>query len=220
MYTNALIFSPLCPRKAPPLTQFPEVQFLKSVAAPGQFPPDEGWEVAVAGRSNAGKSSAINALLARRGMARTSRTPGRTQLYNYFQLAPGRRLVDLPGYGHAKVDAATRASWEPLAEALRSRRSFAAMLLVVDARRGVGDLDLAMLEWAGCQPAATHVLLAKADKLPRGQAQQALQAAERVLEGRASCQLFSAHRGDGVDAARAVLRGFQKEITPAENRRG
>jgi ribosome biogenesis GTP-binding protein YsxC/EngB len=135
------------------MSEFPDVQFLKSVAQPGQFPPDSGWEVAVAGRSNAGKSSAINALLNRKGMARTSRTPGRTQLYNYFQLAPEQRLVDLPGYGHAAVNAATRESWGPLAEALRRRHSFGAMVLVVDVRRGVGDLDLAMLDWAGRQAA-------------------------------------------------------------------
>ncbi len=131
------------------MSLFPSVEFLKSVALPGQFPQDEGREVAVAGRSNSGKSSAINALLARKGLARTSRTPGRTQLYNYFQLAPGLRMVDLPGYGHAKVHAAVRESWGPLGEALRQRHSFKALLLVVDIRRGVGELDIAMLQWAG-----------------------------------------------------------------------
>ena len=212
MYTNALFFSPL--RKS--VSQFPAVEFLKSVAAPGQFPADTGREIAVAGRSNAGKSSAINALLARKGLARTSRTPGRTQLYNYFQVAPGQRLVDLPGYGHAKVNVAVRESWGPLGEALLRRRSFGALLLVVDIRRGVGDMDLAMLDWAGRDPANTHVLLAKADKLPHGQRMQALREAELALGGRASCQLFSAHSGLGVEEARAVLRGLQKEITPAE----
>lgn len=197
------------------MSQFPQVQFLKSVAAPGQFPPDDGREIAVGGRSNAGKSSAINTLLARRGLARTSRTPGRTQLYNYFQLAPGLRLVDLPGYGHASVSAATRASWGPLAEALRRRRSFAALLLVVDVRRGISELDLAMLAWADRPPAATHVLLAKADKLSRAQAQQTLGEAERVLAGQASCQLLSVHDGNGVEAARATLQRLIKEITPA-----
>lgn len=197
------------------MSQFPAVEFLKSVAAPGQFPADTGQEIAVAGRSNSGKSSAINALLARKGLARTSRTPGRTQLYNYFQLAPGQRLVDLPGYGHAKVNAAVRESWGPLGEALRARQSFAALLLVVDIRRGVGDLDLAMLDWAGRAPAATHVLLAKADKLPHGQRAQALREAGVALAGRASCQLFSAHGGLGIDEARAVLRRFLKEKAPA-----
>jgi len=192
---------------------FPAVEFLKSVAAPGQFPQDDGREVAVAGRSNAGKSSAINALLARKGLARISRTPGRTQLYNYFQLAPGLRLVDLPGYGHAKVNAAVRESWGPLGEALRQRDSFAALLLVVDIRRGVGELDLAMLDWAG-RPA--HVLLAKADKLPQAQAMRALKEAQAVLAAHGSCQLFSAHKGTGLEDARRALRGLLKEITPAE----
>lgn len=203
------------------MSQFPDVQFLKSVAQPGQFPPDSGWEVAVAGRSNAGKSSAINAILARKGLARTSRTPGRTQLYNYFELAPGRRMVDLPGYGHASVNAATRATWGPLADALRQRASFQALLLVVDVRRGVGEMDLGMLQWAGRPAGNVHVLLAKADKLPRGQAQTALRQAQAALQGLGGVQLFSAHEGTGLNEARAVLRGWMvsgagKEITPAE----
>ncbi len=203
------------------MSQFPEVQFLKSVAAPGQFPPDEGLELAVAGRSNAGKSSAINAVLARKGLARTSRTPGRTQLYNYFQLSAGWRLVDLPGYGHASVNAATRATWGPLADALRRRTSFAALLLVVDIRRGVGELDLAMLEWAQQPAEMAHVLLAKSDKLPRGQAMSALREAEKALDGQASVQLFSALKGTGLEDARKVLRRWiasgsgRKEMTPA-----
>jgi GTP-binding protein len=197
------------------VSHFPAVEFLKSVALPGQFPPDSGREIAVGGRSNAGKSSAINALLARKGMARTSRTPGRTQLYNYFSLSPGQRLVDLPGYGHAKVNAAVRESWGPLAEALRARHSFAAILLVVDIRRGVGELDLAMLDWAGREPRATHVLLAKSDKLPQAQRMRALVVADQMLAGRGTCQLFSAHSGLGVDEARAVLRRFTQETAPA-----
>jgi GTP-binding protein len=192
------------------VSQFPDVLFLKSVAEPGQFPSDRGREVAVAGRSNAGKSSAINALLGRKGLARTSRTPGRTQLYNYFSLGPERRLVDMPGYGHAKVDAATRARWGPLGEALRVRESFAALLLVVDARRGVGDLDLALLTWTGKPAPGVHVLLAKADKLPHGQALSALREATRRLEGQASVQLFSAHAGTGLDEARAKLLFWMK----------
>jgi GTP-binding protein len=201
------------------MSQFPQVEFLTSVAAPGQFPPDSGWEVAVAGRSNAGKSSAINAILGRKGMARTSRTPGRTRLYNYFTLSPGKRMVDLPGYGHASVGAATRETWGPLGEALLERESFGALLLVVDVRRGVGDMDLGLLEWAGRDPAFTHILLSKSDKLPHGQSMQALKAAKAELEGLASCQLFSALKGTGLDEARALLRrwmGATKEITPAD----
>jgi GTP-binding protein len=188
------------------MSLFPAVQFVKSVAAPSQFPADIGWEVAVAGRSNAGKSSAINALLAKHGLARTSRTPGRTQLYNYFELAPGKRMVDLPGYGHASVSAATRESWGPLGEALRHRVSFRALLLVVDCRRGVSDFDLGLLDWAARPAECTHVLLAKADKLPRGQALTALREAQAALEGRASCQLFSAHKGTGLEDVRSMLK--------------
>lgn len=188
------------------MSQFPGVQFLTSAAAPAHFPPDLGWEVAVAGRSNCGKSSAINAVLGRNGLARTSRTPGRTQLYNYFELAPGKRMVDLPGYGHASVPGAIRATWGPMGEALLQRESFAAVLLVVDCRRGVGELDLGLLEWAARPAERTHVLLSKADKLPRGQALTALREAQAAVEGQASVQLFSAHKGTGVDEARAVLR--------------
>jgi GTP-binding protein len=200
------------------MSQFPGVQFLTSAAAPMHFPPDQGWEMAVAGRSNSGKSSAINALLGRSGLARTSRTPGRTQLYNYFEVAPGKRLVDLPGYGHASVPGAIRATWGPMADALRNRESFAAVMVVVDCRRGVGELDLGLIAWAARDPSRTHVLLSKADKLPHGQQLAALREAEVALQGLATCQLFSAQKGTGVDNARAVLKRWlakEKEITPA-----
>jgi GTP-binding protein len=195
------------------MSQFPGVQFLTSAAAPVQFPQDLGWEMAVAGRSNSGKSSAINALLGRHGLARTSRTPGRTQLYNYFEVSPGKRLVDLPGYGHASVPGVIRATWGPMADALRKRESFAAVMVVVDCRRGVGDLDLALIEWAAREPARTHVLLSKADKLPRGQAMTALREAGDALQGLASCQLFSANKGTGLDDARAVMKRWLAEAT-------
>ncbi|MET0282678.1 MAG: ribosome biogenesis GTP-binding protein YihA/YsxC [Steroidobacteraceae bacterium] len=201
------------------MSQFPAVEFIKSVAAPGQFPPDVGWELAVAGRSNSGKSSAINALLGRKGLARTSRTPGRTQLYNYFTLAEGKRLVDLPGYGHASLHYSKRENWGPLGDELRERASFGALLLIVDIRRGVGDMDLGLLEWADQPPEFTHVLLSKADKLPRGQAMQALRDAEAALAGLASCQLFSALKGTGLEEGRGLLRRWiktAKEITPAD----
>jgi GTP-binding protein len=200
---------------------FPQVRFQVSVAAPGQFPPDFGWEVAIAGRSNAGKSSVINALLGRKGMAKTSRTPGRTRLYNYFELAPEKRLVDLPGYGHAAVNVATRESWEPLGEALLERESFAALLLVVDCRRGVSEMDIGLLDWAHRAPERTHVLLNKSDKLSKSEAQKTLRVAKTELEGRASCQLFSALRGEGLEEARKLLLRWTtqplesgKEIAP------
>jgi GTP-binding protein len=195
------------------MSQFPGVQFLTSASTPAQFPQDQGWEMAMAGRSNSGKSSAINALLGRHGLARTSRTPGRTQLYNYFEVTPGKRLVDLPGYGHASVPGAIRATWGPMADAMRHRQCFAAVMVVVDSRRGVGELDLALIQWAERDPSRTHVLLSKADKLPRSQAMSALREAQAALDGLASCQLFSAQKGTGVDEARAVLKRWLAEST-------
>ena len=190
------------------MSQWPALKFLGSVATPGGFPPDSGREVAVAGRSNAGKSSAINALLGRRNLARTSRTPGRTQLFNYFELAPGLRIVDLPGYGHARVNAATRATWGPMGETLRQRASLAGVLVVVDSRRGVGEMDLGLLEWAGREEAGAHVLLSKSDKLSRAEGKSVLQEAGAALAGQATCQLFSATEGEGLEQARGVLLRF------------
>src|SRR5215475_5578841 len=111
------------------MSRFNEARFLTSVAAPAQFPADVGTEVAFAGRSNAGKSSAINAITQRRGLARTSKTPGRTRLLNFFELAPQRRLVDLPGYGYASGLAADRLTWGPLIEALQGRESLTGLFL-------------------------------------------------------------------------------------------
>ncbi|MGH8256675.1 MAG: ribosome biogenesis GTP-binding protein YihA/YsxC, partial [Steroidobacteraceae bacterium] len=118
---------------------YQNAQLLLSVAAPSQFPADLGAEVAIAGRSNAGKSSAINAITGRRALARTSKLPGRTRLLNFFELLPQARLIDLPGYGYAEGPRAHREDWARLIEALAPRRSLKGLLLVVDARRGVQD---------------------------------------------------------------------------------
>jgi GTP-binding protein len=188
------------------LSIFPNTTFLLSVASPPQFPPDVGVEVAIAGRSNAGKSSAINALLNRRGLARTSKIPGRTQLLNYFELAPQRRLVDLPGYGHAEAPDAVRAKWRPLIDVLRQRDSFSALLLIVDSRRGLKPEDFALLDWADLPAEGVHVLLSKSDQLNRSDGVTLLRATQAELEGRASVQLFSALKGTGLDDARKVLQ--------------
>ena len=119
------------------MSRFSQSTFLISAAAPAQFPPDVGAEVAFVGRSNAGKSSAINAITQRHGLARTSKIPGRTRLLNFFELYPGARLVDLPGYGYADVPAAQRRTWPPLIEALRERVSLRGLFVIVDARRGL-----------------------------------------------------------------------------------
>jgi GTP-binding protein len=191
------------------MSQYPEARFLLSANASSQFLPDEGREVAVAGRSNAGKSSAINVIVNRRQFARTSKTPGRTQLVNFFELAPGKRLVDLPGYGFAKVSDKVRAHWGRLLEEyFQSRRSLGGLLLVVDIRRRLTDFDEHMLAFADAVSVPVHVLLTKADKLKRGQAATALLEVRKALGERATVQLFSALKRDGVDEARKALDDF------------
>lgn len=180
-----------------------------SAAAPGQIPPDVGAEVAFAGRSNAGKSSAINAITQRRGLARTSKTPGRTRLLNFFELAPARRLVDLPGYGYAGGPEAERRTWRPLIDALHGRASLKGLFLIVDARRGLTEGDERLLEWLSSER-RLHVLLSKADKLTRAEAARALRAAADELAGRATVQLFSATEGTGVEEARETLLAWLK----------
>jgi GTP-binding protein len=183
---------------------FHDVRFLTSAAAAGQFPPDRGAEVAFAGRSNAGKSSAINVIVQRQGLARTSKTPGRTRLLNFFELGPDKRIVDLPGYGYASVPEAERSRWVPMIEALRHRESLKGLFVIVDARRGVTAGDEALLDWALPQQ-LVHVLLSKADKLNRNDSTKALRAATETLGGRATVQLFSALSRSGVETAQARL---------------
>jgi len=186
---------------------YPQARFLTSANRPGQFLPDEGAEVAFAGRSNAGKSSAINAITSRRQLARTSHTPGRTQLVNFFELAAGERIVDLPGYGFARVTEAMQAHWRQLLETyFRSRRSLRGLFLAVDSRRGLGPLDLQMLGWCASLGRPVHVLLTKADKLSRAEAGAVLGAATAAAGSGVTVQLFSATTGDGVEAARGRLR--------------
>ena len=197
------------------MAAFPNAKFLLSAAAPEQYPADRGAEVAFAGRSNAGKSSAINAIVGRQGLARTSKTPGRTRLINFFELSPDERIVDLPGYGYASAPESERRTWPRLIEALRARDALKGLFVIVDVRRGIGEGDEALLEWALPQQ-RVHVLLAKTDKLSRNEGRQALAAAVRALNGRATVQLFSAHARTGLEEAQAVLRAWlaSKEKTP------
>ncbi|MDE2136394.1 MAG: YihA family ribosome biogenesis GTP-binding protein [Gammaproteobacteria bacterium] len=189
------------------MSRFQQAQFVVSAAAPAQFPPDVGVEVAFAGRSNAGKSSAINAITQRHGLARTSKTPGRTRLLNFFELAPQRRLVDLPGYGYASGPKSERHSWGPLIDALKRRAGLTGLFLIVDARRGITEGDEGLLAWA--VPAQrVHILLAKADKLSRAEGARALKAAAALLAGRSTVQLFSAHDGTGVREAQDTLAAW------------
>lgn len=193
------------------MSLFPNVKFLLSVAAPSQLPPDNGVDIAMAGRSNAGKSSAINAILSHGGLARTSKTPGRTQMLNYFELLPGRRMVDLPGYGHAKVPGEIRVKWGPLIDSLRTRACFKGLMVVVDIRRGLLPEDVALLEWSGLPPEGLHVLLSKADKLSRGQGLQVLRDVKAQLAGMASVSLLSSLKKTGLDEARGVLKRWCAE---------
>ena len=186
---------------------FPETSFLTSASGVSGFPADTGREVAVAGRSNAGKSSAINAITGRRNLARTSKTPGRTQLVNFFRLDDARRIVDLPGYGYAKVSQSKRASWRMLVDRyIGARESLVGFVLVVDIRRGLTEGDRALLELADSDGLPVHVLLTKADKLKRRAASEARQ---RVLAESAlpeeNVQLFSALKRRGVDEVRSLL---------------
>ena len=191
------------------MSQYPEAEFIKSANSPSQFVPDTGAEVAVAGRSNAGKSSAINVIVNRRQFARTSKTPGRTQLINFFSLQGEERLIDLPGYGFAKVSDKKRFHWRDLiADYFESRQSLKGLFLIVDIRRQITKFDAQMLGFAEQVSLPTHVLLTKTDKLKRGQAAKALLEVRRDLGDTATVQHFSALTRLGEDQARAKLSEF------------
>lgn len=186
-----------------------QARFLTSAARLDQSPPDEGHEVAFAGRSNAGKSSAINALCQQKSLARTSKTPGRTQLLNFFALDEEHRLVDLPGYGYAKVAERIKLQWQAeLAAYLEKRQSLRGVILLADVRHPLKEFDLQMLEWSDKMQLPVHILLTKADKLKRGAATSSLLQVKRLLKempGEHSVQLFSALKRQGIDQAHAVL---------------
>ena len=193
-------------RFAPP--DYRGASFILSAARVSQCPPDQGIEVAFAGRSNAGKSSAINAICDHRKLARASKTPGRTQQINFFSLAESLRLVDLPGYGFAKVPIEMRKQWGKLVESyLGARRSLAGIVLLMDARHPLKEQDITLIEWVARSNIALHVLLTKSDKLARGPAKATLLGVRRNLGWfpGATVQLFSALSGAGVDEARGVL---------------
>lgn len=188
------------------MSVYPDARFLTSAHEATQFVADAGAEVAFAGRSNAGKSSAINKIVNRRNFARTSKSPGRTQLVNFFSLGGDRRLVDLPGYGYARVAQSMRDHWRRLMEDyFQSRESLVGTFLIVDSRRMLGDFDWMMLEWCASIDCPVHVLLTKADKLKKREADQALATARRELADEATVQLFSATRSAGVEPARERL---------------
>ena len=179
---------------------FEHAAFLKSAAKLSQCPLDVGSEVAFCGRSNAGKSSAINCLTAQRKLARTSKTPGRTQLINFFTLTDSTRLVDLPGYGYAKVPEAVKRDWHRnIDDYLQNRQSLKGLILVTDIRHPLKEFDDMMLDWSSRSGVPIHILLTKADKLKRGARQSTLLSVKQKVSDVVTLQVFSSASGIGKD---------------------
>lgn len=179
-----------------------QASFYKSAARLSQCPENEGREVAFAGRSNAGKSSALNALTGSNKLARTSKTPGRTQLINFFEVQDGVFLVDLPGYGYAKVPEAMKKEWQHhMTDYLERREALVGLVLLMDIRHPMKEFDQMMLNWSVSANLPLHILLTKADKLKQGAAKQVLNALRKDLSRfpLVSVQLFSSLKKTGVD---------------------
>ncbi len=191
------------------MIHYRQASFLTSAAKLSQCPEDFGAEVAFAGRSNAGKSSSINALCDQRGLARTSKTPGRTQLINFFAMNDEQRLVDLPGYGYAKVPIAVKDHWQKhLGEYLEKRACLRGIVLLSDIRHPMKEFDIHMLQWAANAQMPVHMLLTKADKLKRGPAQSTLLKVQKQLKeigDNITVQTFSSTKKDGLDKLRIKL---------------
>ena len=194
---------------------FNQANFVTSAATLAACPEDSVAEVAFAGRSNAGKSSAINAITGHSRLARISKTPGRTQLINFFELDQFRYLVDLPGYGFAKVPLAVKDKWQrELERYLRERKALQGIVLLSDIRHPLKEFDRMMIDWAVASDLPIHILLTKADKLKKGPAQNTLLAIKQELKETASVsvQLFSSLKNSGVDEARKKLNGWLVDV--------
>jgi GTP-binding protein len=192
---------------------FRSAHFIKSAEKLSQCPVDQGLEVAFAGRSNAGKSTALNTLTDQKKLARTSKTPGRTQLINCFGLSvEDRRLIDLPGYGFAKVPVAMKLKWQAhMQDYLMNRRSLVGVVLVMDIRHPLKEFDHMMLDWSKSNKMQVHVILTKSDKLKRGPAKSTklqVQKALKDLEVIGTVQTFSGSSGEGLDELRLKLASW------------
>ncbi|SDK44914.1 ribosome biogenesis GTP-binding protein YihA/YsxC [Microbulbifer yueqingensis] len=203
---------------------FRNVDFLTSAPTLAECPEDSGAEVAFAGRSNAGKSSAINALTGNSKLARTSKTPGRTQLINFFRISDRQRLVDLPGYGYAKVARSMKDEWQRhLASYLEQRQCLRGLILLMDIRQPLKEFDRQMLAWAVSSGLPAHILLTKADKLKNGPANNTRFAVEKELREQGldqgvSVQTFSSTKRTGLDKLERKLAqwlSLDEEGTPA-----
>jgi GTP-binding protein len=188
---------------------YEQATFIMSSPELKNTPADFGREIAFAGRSNAGKSSAINTLTRQNSLARTSKTPGRTQMLNFFAVNEQHRFVDLPGYGYAKVPEAIKKQWHQLMETyLAKRKSLCAIILVMDIRHPLTDFDWQMIEWCQHSGLALHILLTKADKLNFGAAKNTLLQVQRTLKDvniPVSVQLFSALKKTGIEEVHQTL---------------
>ncbi|MGR9086364.1 MAG: ribosome biogenesis GTP-binding protein YihA/YsxC [Gammaproteobacteria bacterium] len=197
-----------------------QAKFINSSPLLKHAPPDQGKEIAFAGRSNAGKSSAINTLTGQQALARVSKTPGRTQMLNFFELNERQRFVDLPGYGYAKVPDSVKKKWHELMENyLTRRKSLCAIILVMDIRRPLTEFDRQMLEWCEHTGLPLHILLTKSDKLNYGAAKNVLLQVRKELALASfpwTVQLFSALKKSGIDEVHDALdRLFDSKHPPA-----
>ncbi len=188
---------------------YQEASYSKSATDNSQLPADEGIEVAFIGRSNAGKSSALNTITGLKGLARVSKTPGRTQAINIFDLSKTQRLIDLPGYGYAKVPRIVKERWAQfIDDYLQVRECLGGLILIMDIRHPLKELDQHLIDWTTNCQIPTHILLTKSDKLSRNQQKKTLQEVTDALESHGdliSIQLFSSHNGDGVAEAKLKL---------------
>lgn len=190
---------------------YKEATYLISAAELSQLPPDKGCEVAFIGRSNAGKSSALNVITGIKGLARTSKTPGRTQMINFFSLDEGCkcRLVDLPGYGYAKVPLMVKERWEQLIDKyLRNRKSLKGLVVIMDVRHPLKEMDRSVIDWAMKCKIPIHILLTKTDKLKPAAARKTLKEVQEGLKRygkRITIQLFSSMDRTGLDDIKTVL---------------
>lgn len=196
---------------------FRNCRYLTSAHKVSQLPPDTGREIAIAGRSNAGKSTTLNSLTGDKRMAKTSKTPGRTQLLNVFDLGNDRRIIDLPGYGYAKVPPKIKAHWQrEINRYLTERNSLIGLVVVMDIRHPLREFDRNLLAWAHDTGLKSHVLLNKADKLKSGKIKQAMMTVSKDLAGfapSASIQTFSAMRHQGKDELAQTLQSWLDETT-------
>lgn len=188
---------------------YQQARFLQSATTINTLPPELGFEVAFSGRSNSGKSSTLNALCQQKSLARTSKTPGRTQLINFFSLPEGKFLVDLPGYGYAKVPEKVKLEWQRFIESYLTRRfTLSGLVIVMDIRRPMLEHDLTMLSWAESRNLPTHIVLNKSDKLKRGQASNALLKTRKQVKQYSqmvTVQIFSALKKVGIEELQQQL---------------